>query len=389
MISNNLRYLRYRFKYKKSKHRIIAGITVILLLSLLLVVVISKVNSDNKDYITVSTNNQIVREPSPLVLEMGKVLKLLDVTTDMKLQQIISEGCPLIVYSKDKRYSQQAMDFLNLLGNGLAYITDLNSKDPTSFFRSQMAVFASVDTERPIAVVDGSHREAEEDFYLDTPSGLEEWHFEVEKNVPVELGQDPVVLIYNSHNAETYKPTFGTSRVDGRNGGVVTVAQIMEETLEGVYGIKTIRSTTLHDYPDWSRSYINSMRTAQDLLKANPTIQAVFDIHRDAGFSNKSTTTVKIEGRDAASILIMVGTEHSRWRENLAFAQQLERKANELYPGLLRDIRIAPNRRYNQNLHPNALLLEMGSDLNTLEEAKYSMVLFSHIVAEVLKENAR
>ena len=109
-------------------------------------------------------------------------------------------------------------------------------------------------------------------------------------------------------------------------------------------------------------------------------------MHRDAGIQSKSTTTVKINGKSSASIIIVIGTEHKGWKENLVFAEELEKKANELYPGLLRDIRMAKNRRYNQNLHPNSLILEIGSDLNTLEEAKYSMELFSQVVAEVLKE---
>lgn len=339
----------------------------------------------SKEYVAVNTGGDFKKETGTWVTEFGKVLKLLDITSDMKLRHIISEGFPLVQHNDSQGYSKENGNLWGLVKNGLAFITDLDSNDPTSFFRSQLAVLASVDLKTPV-IAATFNREEEQDFYLDTPPELEEWHFEVEQNVPIELGEDPLVLIYNTHNAEAYKPTFGKSKEEGKNSGIVTVAQVMEETLEKKYGIKTIRSQTIHDYPDFTRSYINSMNTVQDILKVNKKIQAVFDVHRDAGIPSKSTTTVNINGRNAASIIIVIGTEHDGWRKNLAFAEELEEKVNELYPGLLRDIRMANNRRYNQNLHPNSLILEIGSDLNTLDEAKYSMSLFSHVVAEVLKE---
>ncbi|NMA02968.1 MAG: stage II sporulation protein P [Clostridia bacterium] len=340
-------------------------------------------SSNNQEYIAVSTG-EFVREPGLLVTEFAKILELLGINSDMRLQQIISEGYPLVQYSDNQGYTK-GNNLRTLVKNGLNFITDLDSNDPTSFLKFQLAVLASIDFQTPV-IAASYDREEEEDFYLNTPPELEEWHFEVEQNVPIELGDEPLVLIYNTHNAETYKPTFGTSKEEGKNSGIVTVAQVMEETLEKKYGIKTIRSQTIHDYPDFTRSYINSMHTVQEILKANKKIQAVFDVHRDAGIPSKSTTTVKINGKSSASIIIVIGTEHKGWKENLVFAEELEKKANELYPGLLRDIRMAKNRRYNQNLHPNSLILEIGSDLNTLEEAKYSMELFSQVVAEVLKE---
>ena len=341
-------------------------------------------SNNNQEYIAVSTG-EFVREPGFLVTEFAKILELLGINSDMRLQEIISEGYPLVQYTDSQRYSKGNSNLRGLLKNGLNFITDLDSNDPISFFKYQLAVLASIDLKTPV-IAASYDREEEEDFYLNTPSELEEWHFEVEQNVPLEPGNEPLVLIYNTHNAEAYKPTFGTSKEEGKNSGIVAVAQVMEETLEKKYGIKTIRSQTIHDYPDFTRSYINSMHTVQEILKVSKKIQAVFDVHRDAGIPSKSTTTVNINGKSSASIIIVIGTEHKGWMQNLAFAEEMEKKANELYPGLLRDIRLAKNRRYNQNLHPNSVILEIGSDLNTLEEAKYSMELFSHVVAEVLKE---
>ena len=241
-------------------------------------------SSNNQEYIAVSTG-EFVREPGLLVTEFAKILELLGINSDMRLQQIISEGYPLVQYSDNQGYTK-GNNLRTLVKNGLNFITDLDSNDPTSFLKFQLAVLASIDFQTPV-IAASYDREEEEDFYLNTPPELEEWHFEVEQNVPIELGDEPLVLIYNTHNAETYKPTFGTSKEEGKNSGIVTVAQVMEETLEKKYGIKTIRSQTIHDYPDFTRSYINSMHTVQEILKANKKIQAVFDVHRDAGIPSK------------------------------------------------------------------------------------------------------
>ena len=65
----------------------------------------------------------------------------------------------------------------------------------------------------------------------------------------------------------------------------------------------------------------------------------MFDIHRDAGFTSKKPTTTMINGKSAARIMLVIGGNHENWQENLAFARQLETKCNELYPGLLRDLK--------------------------------------------------
>jgi len=373
----------YRFGKKRSKLYFLIGAG---LLFIFLLFLVGNFLNPGEKAVSVSAGELKASEPSPFLLEIAKIFQLLDLT-ELKMQQILGEGCPLVL-SPEQGGRGTRINAQKLLLLGLNYITGLNSSDPTTILKSQLAILAG--EESILAAQAGDEflppgEVDEEDFYLDTPPEMDDWQFEIDLGQPVELTKDPVVLLYNTHNAETYQPTDGNSKLEGRNAGVAKVAKVLEETLQEKYGLKTIRSETIHDYPDWARSYINSMQTAQALLKANKTIRAVFDVHRDAGFKDKSTTTVTIDGKKAVSIIIVVGTEHQRWRENLAFAKKLEEKANQLYPGLLRDIRIADNRRYNQHLHPGSVILEFGSDLNTLEEAQYSAVLFARVVAEVIK----
>lgn len=373
-----------RHIYRRSKLSIILGLGFFIILGLTFFISLS----NSHEALPVSTKES-VPEPGPLMLEIGKLLKLLDIQEE-KMRQILGEACPVVdqhIASNIKAKN----NFWNLLSSGITLVTDIENGDPKEYLQTQMAALAIINSEETLAVGQIAHsyeNGGEEDFYLETPEGLDDWHFEFKKE-PVELSKDPVILLYTTHNAETYRPTDGKSKLEGKNAGVAKVAQAFAETLENKYGLKTIRSETIHDFPDWTRSYIKSLQTAQKLLKVNKTIQAVFDIHRDAGFKSKETTTTEINGRKAAKLMIVIGTEHKRWRENLAFAEKLEKKANELYPGLVRDIRIRNNRRYNQHLHPHALILEVGSDLNTLGEAQYSIALFARVTAEIIRDTSQ
>jgi stage II sporulation protein P len=129
------------------------------------------------------------------------------------------------------------------------------------------------------------------------------------------------------------------------------------------------------------------MQTVKQFLQEYSQIQVVIDVHRDAGLKTRGDTLVKINGKDCAKIMIVVGTEHPNWEQNYAFAQKIEKKANELYPGLIKCVRLHKGRRYNQNLHTRALLLEIGSDLNKEEDALEAVKLMADVIAGVLKKD--
>jgi stage II sporulation protein P len=277
-----------------------------------------------------------------------------------------------------------------LLSQTVLALTGVNTKDPLSLLctelnlaRTQEVVGFSV---LPLSLEEEDG--GEEDYYL--PDGGNDWENWIaipeEEFPPVQLNGEPMVLIYTTHNAEAYKPNAGTSRLEGKNAGIVTVSKTLSRALESKHAIKTIHSENMHDYPDYTKSYFNSMQTVKKFLKQYPKMQVVLDIHRDAGLKTRGDTLVKIKGKDCAKVMIIVGTEHPNWKQNLAFAQKIEAKANELYPGLIKCVRLHKNRRYNQNLHTRALLLEVGSDLNKEEDALEAAKLMADVLAAVLKK---
>ncbi len=208
-------------------------------------------------------------------------------------------------------------------------------------------------------------------------------------NQPADLSQQPAfVAIYHTHNAETYIPYQGQAKVEGQNGGVSLAGNEMAHVLEQA-GIRTVHDLTIHDYPDFPTSYIKSAPTASRLAQQNPKLQALLDVHRDAGLPVKET--VRVGNEDSARIMIVVGNDnrlpypHWQWQENYAFAQKVAHRLQEQYPGVLKQVMLKDG-RYNQNVLTHAILVEVGSDKNTLNEALVAARCFATVLAEVIRE---
>ena len=153
-----------------------------------------------------------------------------------------------------------------------------------------------------------------------------------------------------------------------------------------------IHDTTVHDYPKYNGAYDRSKETVQKNLQQYPTIQVVLDIHRDAIMRDSSTKvkpTVEIDGKKAAQMMIIAGmlntssTPHPDWRENLSLGMRLQQTLHTTYEGLMRPLSMVDS-RYNQQLTHGSLLVEMGSEANTLQEALYSGQMLGRALAEVL-----
>ena len=131
------------------------------------------------------------------------------------------------------------------------------------------------------------------------------------------------------------------------------------------------------------------MKTVQGLLKENNDTDIVFDIHRDAiGSSSNFAPTVEINGEKVAQLMFVIGTndgggKHPNWKNNLKFAVKIQEKANELYPGLFRNINLR-SATFNQKVANGASIIEVGATGNTLEEACASMKYLAEILNIVL-----
>ncbi|KXG78529.1 hypothetical protein AN618_02850 [Fervidicola ferrireducens] len=230
------------------------------------------------------------------------------------------------------------------------------------------------------------------------PAPPEEEDIEIERITPA--AGKPIVLIYHTHTTESYMPSkaynyqprdqaFHTTDL---RFTVVRVGEVLSSELNKL-GVKVLHDKTVHDVPTYMYSYSNSLKTLEKVLKENPSIQVVLDIHRDAPVSDpqksREMTTVKIENKYYSRIMFVVGTDktfpHPHWKENYKFALLLQEKLEELYPGITREIDLRQE-RFNQHVSKKALLVEIGSHGNTMEESMESARVLAKALSEVLKD---
>ena len=213
--------------------------------------------------------------------------------------------------------------------------------------------------------------------------------------------KEPSVLIFHTHTTETYAiveksyyPENFMTRSNDKGRNMVRVGEAIVEEIEKA-GFSVIHDTEIHD-AKYTGAYGKSREAVEAILKKYPSIQVVLDIHRDAiqdsdGTKVKPTATVK--GKKAAQIMIISGCQEEGnpiknlpdWRYNLTFAVHLQEKLEELFEGITRPLYFCP-RSYNMNVTHCSLLVEVGSDSNTLEEAVYTGKCIGVAVSEILKE---
>ena len=194
--------------------------------------------------------------------------------------------------------------------------------------------------------------------------------------------EGPKVLIVHSHGTESYTQTpedpyepSAQYRTRDTRHNMVRVGEALKEALEAK-GIGVLHDTTLHDYPVYTDSYVRSRETVTSYLEAYPSICLVLDLHRDAverGDGSQMDTSAWVDGVEAAQLMMVVGTDaggrlHPDWEENMALATKLHAQLEKRFPGLCRPISFRTE-RFNQDLCPGALLVEVGTAGNTLQEA--------------------
>ncbi len=207
-------------------------------------------------------------------------------------------------------------------------------------------------------------------------------------------GDSPQVLVIHTHTTECYdgdEMAGETERSTDENYNVIAVGNVICNTLES-YGIKTYHDTTYHDYPSYQGAYTRTLGTINSILQQYPSIKMVLDIHRDA-FIYADGTKLKVSceenGKPTAQVMLVCGTdsmglEHPNWRENLKLAAKIQNAAEIMYPGLMRPIDLRTE-RFNMHATSGSLLLEVGSNGNTLEEAKNGAECVAKAMAAVLK----
>ncbi len=205
----------------------------------------------------------------------------------------------------------------------------------------------------------------------------------------------PKVLIYHTHSQEAFKD----SKKGKESDTIMGMGAYLSKLLNDTYGIPTMHHKGVYDLIDGqmdrSKAYQLAEPEIQKILKDNPSIEVVIDLHRD-GVGNSTHLITEINGKQTAQIMFFNGMSRSRKNgdisylknpyieENLAFSLQMQLAATKMYPGFTRRIYLK-SYRYNMHLKPKTLLVEAGAQTNTVEEMRNAMELLAGTLDSVLK----
>ena len=200
----------------------------------------------------------------------------------------------------------------------------------------------------------------------------------------------PEILIYHTHSQEGYKD----SKPGDLSESVVGLGDTLTKLLEDK-GFRVLHHKGTYDLPDRDHAYSNAAPEIEKIIKYNPSIQVVIDLHRD-GVGESTRLVTEQNGKKMAQIMFFNGLSRTTSigdiaylknpyiEDNLAFSFQMQLAAAEYYPGLTRRIYLK-GYRYNMHFCPKSLLVEVGAQTNTLKEAQNSMEPLADLLGKVLQ----
>lgn len=238
-------------------------------------------------------------------------------------------------------------------------------------------------------------------YIVDSTTSIDKGVFNVEKllkkDCSIVQGADkPQILIYHTHGgSESFADSDGS-----KNESVVGMGSELAKVLTEEYGFHVIHDETCYDVIDGricrDGAYDKALTGVKKTLKKYPSIEVIIDLHRDAAGKNEKRVTT-IDGNKTAQIMLFNGLSRKSDGENrtylnnknlqgnLSFSLQTKMKAMELYPDMFTRIYLK-GYRYNLHLREKSLLIELGTNSNTVAEARNAMKPLAEVLNEVLNE---
>lgn len=207
-------------------------------------------------------------------------------------------------------------------------------------------------------------------------------------------GPGPTVLILHTHATESYTRRgedyveSSAYRTLDEGYNMVSIGDSLAKALEQ-QGISVLHDRALHDYPSYNGSYEEARQASIASLKQYPTIRLVLDLHRDAAGdeTHQYRTEATVDGVPSAQLMLVMGTNasglsHPNWEENFALGVKLQAQLERIAPGITRPI-LVRSQRFNQDLSPGALLIEVGAAGNSHKEALLAVRVLAQAIASL------
>lgn len=243
----------------------------------------------------------------------------------------------------------------------------------------------------------GDYNSMTKHFYtVDDVTSVAEGEFDYKELLARDLsiskeGEAPQILLYHTHSQEGY-----TDSMPGDdNTTIMGVGAYLAGLLQNTYGYKVIHHLGKYDVESRDNAYARSLPEIKQLLDENPSIEVVIDLHRDGIDETNGKLMTQVDGRDTAKFMFFNGISKTNsqgqidylpnpnLQDNLAFALQMKRLADEYYPGVARKNYIN-GYRYNMHLKGRTILIELGAQNNTFAEAINACDILAHLLDMVL-----
>ena len=211
----------------------------------------------------------------------------------------------------------------------------------------------------------------------------------------------PQVLIFHAHSMEMFEDSNPADPFTG----VMGVGRLLAEILETRHGLQVLHYTErfdmLNGVPMRPGSYERLEPVIRQILADNPSIQVVIDLHRDGVEEHVAPMVTYIDGQRTARIMLVNGLSrryrngvatpinylpNPYLRENLAFSLNLQVASNQLFPGFARRVYLHPF-RLSLHMAPRSILLEVGAQNNTFQEALNAMPAVADIIAAIVLDD--
>lgn len=286
------------------------------------------------------------------------------------------------------------------------YLTNIDISNPKSFLASQIPILNFIDMTSIASNESGPYVEViptEDELIPDNtiennnaekpdtqepvkqPDTIPD---ETTENPPNKVdGAKPVILIYHTHTRENYNPlnVKNLNHSYDFTTGVCKVGEELKRELESKYGISVIHDTTVHDVPTSNGGYTRSRKTVESYFKKYSSLKLIIDLHRDS--AERSISTAKINNVYYSRVMFVIASGNKSKSNSITTANKLNSKFNELYPGFSRGLYYSGKYAiYNQDLSSKIVILEIGSNENSLDESIRSSKLAARVISEFLKQ---
>ena len=268
--------------------------------------------------------------------------------------------------------------------------------DSSEIPEGEYAIVATDLSSDTISISNQTEYEINIEEYINSAKQTDGYTLKINNNLTI----DPVVLIIHTHGTEAYSEEGSISYSENTNlprseditKNVVAVGAEMARVLNQ-NGIPTLHCEIMHDKESYKNSYSRAAETIKEYLEKYPSIQYVFDVHRDSIISEskvKYKPVTSIDGEATAQIMAVMGSDfnseaHTNWRCNLTLALKFTELMNNKYENMMRTMSLRAS-SYNQEYTKGSMLLEIGSCGNTLSEAKRAAQIAADTLSELILE---